>query len=469
MSRSNRLAWLRNLLLLLAGAGGIVLSALWLQHIARIDPFAGMRRNDQPQNRQVAVVLEDVQMLRFKGKKLEAKAKIGRIEILDNRQELTFFAVTDGVFHAQKSNFNFDTDQVEWNAVQQVVQFKGNAHVKNKDVDLKAANFRFNTKKELLDIPGEIGGKFFDGKLVANGLVYNMAEESYKTGPASWEGMLDSPLQEGTTKTRWKIEFDGITKTKDGIQSGENARATDGEIIVKADKLSRDVKTDVITATGNVRYFSAKSNLRAEKVVVDRKAKHAILTGAVDMLLKPEDKQTLDEVEIPPFRPMVPDAVSKERPPAPVQGEDDEVSSTKSIRKYPVVVTAAKVEYWYGKGNRHAIITGDPQAQQELLNGRWRRAWTYKALYDGEKELLKLVSSAAGKREARMKNSRGEDLMAEWFEISTKEDDDAWTSKNLIGEMYSDEDEDEAANRKRFSRPGNLPPPPLRGPIGGRL
>src|SRR5688572_16958937 len=107
MSRSNSRQLVKNSLLLLAGAAGIFLSALWLQHVAMLDPFAGRRDAGSQQGKRVAVRLEDVQMRQWDKGKLRAKAKVGRIDIFDNRQELTFFAVTDGIYYADKGTFAF--------------------------------------------------------------------------------------------------------------------------------------------------------------------------------------------------------------------------------------------------------------------------------------------------------------------------------------------------------------------------
>lgn len=466
MLRSSSL--LRNLLYIAGGIVAIIVGNLWLHELARIDPFAAQRELDkQPLGRQVAIRLGNVEMRQYEAGKLTATCKIGRIDIADNRQRLSFFAVTDGKYYAKKGGFLFDTDKVDWNAAARKVTFDGNAHLKNNDVDLIAKNFTYNQKLETLDIPGKVTGKFFDGKLAANGLTYNLAEDSYSVGPSEWEGALKDPLQE-SQRSRWKIRFGGVSKRQNGKEIGEDFYATDDEIIVKADKGERDMKTDVITATGNVRYNSAKADLVADKVVIDRRTKKAVLTGNVRMVVKPEDKQVLEEREVPPFQPIVPDAIAKNRPPAPIGFDDTEVSSTKNIRKYPIAMTALKIEYWYAKGSRHAVITGEPQAQQELTTGRWRKVWAFRADYDAEKEVLKLVSSGDGKRDARMKNSRGEDLSAEWFEISTKEDDDYFSAYKMIGDVFTEGEEDDTINQGRLKKK-KAPPPggaPLKGPIG---
>src|ERR1019366_3974108 len=92
-------------------------------------------------------------------------------------------------------------------------------------------------------------------------------------------------------------------------------------------------------------------------------------------------------------------------------------------RRSPVRIGADRIVYWYKKGERHADITGSPQAQQELPEGRWRMAWSNHAKYDGEKETLTLISSP-GLHDTRMKNSIGDDGTAAIYTFSTKDDDD---------------------------------------------
>jgi lipopolysaccharide export system protein LptA len=463
MSRSNSLRFVRNAAFLVGGIGAVIAGTYYAQFLARIDPFASRRGVDvSPLGKRVAIRLEDVTMTQWHGAKQEAECKIDRIDVMENRQELTFYDVHDGVYRGEKGDFKFATERADWNAVRQQVQFAGLTTVKNKDVDLSAKGFGYDQKKQLLDIPGNVEGKFFDGTLKAQGVVYNLKNDTYEVGPSEWSGNLK--LQETGAPSRWNIRADR-TKNESGKQLMTNIWASDGEIIVKAPKAERDLKTDVITATGNVEYYGLEANLVADKVVVDRKAKKATLTGNVRMLIKPKDQQKLEETEIPPFRPLVPESVSANRPPAPLPGSEDEVSSTKNLRRYPIAVSAAKIEYWYAKGSRRAIITGSPQAQQELGAGLWRRGWAYQAFYDGEKETLKLTSSKEGEREARMKNSRQEDIKAEWFEFSTKEgDEDNWEAYKMIGDVLSSDDDIPR------SKATNKPPPNggggLRGPIG---
>jgi hypothetical protein len=143
----------------------------------------------------------------------------------------------------------------------------------------------------------------------------------------------------------------------------------------------------------------------------------------------------------------VPDDIAKNRPPAPAgkasnQKEiEEDIRSGKSLRKYPFTILADNIEYWYAKGSRHAVITGNPQGIQDMKEGHWRYIWTNKAFYDGENEKMKMVSTQ-GKQDTIIKNSLGDLLTADWIEFSTKEEDEAFAAENLIGTITSSDDEE---------------------------
>lgn len=415
-----------------------------------------------------AVRLEDVRFWNYQRGELTADGKVDRVNVRDDRQFFEFVGVRESRYRDAKGTFAFDAPHATWSAITHRLEVDQGAHVSNDKMNLRAASFTYDEKESKLIVPGTIQGRLYEGEVEAEGLVYAMVEDSYETGPAVWEGKSASPLAEiqGESKpSHWTFKTKGVTSHKGETQTMLDAEATDGEIIVKAQKLVRNVKTDVLVATGKVHYYSANANLVCEQAVIYRKEKRAILTGNVDMLVKPKEQQKLVVEEIPPFRPMVPDEVAKDRPapPAVQKSEaekqlDEEVRSSSSARRYPVSITAARIEYWYGEGNRHAVVTGAPQAMQQIDAKRWRYVWAQKALYDGEKERLRMLASE-GKDDLRVKTSLGDDVTAQWFDISTKENEDDWEAMGLKGILYPDEDE--------LPKTGN-PPPPLQGPIGGR-
>lgn len=456
------LAWVGMILL---GIGGI----LWIRALLSIDPFARLR---QPASigSDVGIRLEDVQLRHYKGTQLRTSAKVARLDVRQDRMYLDLAGISDGVYYAPKGSFKFAADRADWNAVTRKIEVTSGAHVQNKDLDLTVTQFSVDQDQAALRVPGRLVGRLYDGNVEAMNLTYRLDNGNYSVGPASWEGLLAVPTQDGEKnpkRARWKIKSEGLINHEGDIEKWPDGEATDGEVLVKADMVERNTKTDVITATGKVRYFSQKTNMTCEKAVIFHKEKRAVFTGNVHMLFKPEDQQDkpLMVEEIPPFRPAVPDEISKERPPAPAVTDqdnklDEQIRSTESLKKYPVTAMSEKVEYWYARGNRHGIITGNPQARQELPGNRWRHIWTPKGLYDGEKETLRMVSSA-GKKDTRVKTSLGDDLVCEWFQISTKDGDDAWSGKGVMGDVYPDEEEvpKTTSPKKESPKPATQTPP----------
>jgi lipopolysaccharide export system protein LptA len=460
--------------LAVAGSVGVVGYLRWAM---RIDPFARFRPTDGsgPNAMQVAVQLRDVRLWNWDEGKLVLSCDMGRVDIHRDRQHLDFYNVSDGVYRGDKSSFHFSGPKAIYNAGLQLFEVNKGARVWNKDIDLKAESLKYRQQLGRLTTEGAVTGRVFDGEASAMAVSYYPETKLFEAGPISWEGHLpDSFRQEAGTDTSkpWQIKA-AHGKHEGDTQTYDIAEATDGEIIVKAPKLERNVKTDVLTCTGRVEYYSKKANLICDKAVIYRKEKRAVLTGNVTMLIKPEDQEKLEVVEIQPFRPEVPDDVAATRPKAPggqrtdeQKKQEDEVRSNKNTRKYPISMRAERIEYWYKKGDRHAIVTGDPQARQEFPNARWRKMWTNKAYYDGEKETLKLVSSE-NKKDTRVITSVGDDLVAKTFETSTKDDgEDHWSGDEVEGTVISNDEDLNNRNTKSGGSGSKPPPSGLHGNIG---
>ena len=471
MSRSTRFAFVKTALVW----GGIAVGTLGLiyyaQEFVKIDPLLGMRKNPGMSPDQLGITLGDVKLIHYRGKERIAQAKVDQLFIPSNRTEFRMTGVTDGAYYPEpKKRFNFQAPLATWNAVKRTLVAEKGARVWNKDLDLKTALFRLNDRMQTLYVPGKVSGKFFRGQLDSQNLLYAMKADTVVVGPTHWNGNLALSLQDEAKPVQKRWEFDSVKGTfniKGDLRTWEKGTATDGEIIIQADKIEHNNKTDVVTATGNVRYFSARANLTCEKAVIYRREKRAVLTGAVDMLIKPKKDQSKAMIEeIPPFKPVVPEEVAKSRPGAPAGQKseqqkklDDDVQNPKTIRDYPMVVTAAKVEYWYARGSRRAVITGDPQARQELPEGRWRHLWAFQAFYDGEKETLRM-ESRQGQMDTRLLTSVGDDVVAEQVTVSTKEDDEDLEAKGMKGTIFGKSDDDEV---------GPPPPDPLKPKTGGGL
>ena len=102
--------------------------------------------------------------------------------------------------------------------------------------------------------------------------------------------------------------------------------------------------------------------------------------------------------------------------------------------------------------------------------------WAHEADYDGEKEFLVLLSDK-GQKDARMKNSIGDDAKAVKFQMSTKEGVEEYQGWDEIDHIVStDEEANEGASKaaadKKKADTGKATPPPvknppdLNGPIG---
>ncbi len=448
-----------------------LVGAAYLRQFARIDPFASYRARPEDMGRtRVAIVLRDVRLRQYEGPKMIGDAHVDRIEVTRDRQLINCFAITDGKYFADnKKSFQFSTDLAQYSFATKLLEAQIGARVISTDLDLKTSRFTYNQFLHELRIPGEVKGRFFDGQVVASDLIYRLNPASYELGSTTWEGKLQVEGDSQPSKRPWKIRSDHMKHPPGDIDIYTNAEATDGDVVVRADSVERNSKTDVLVGKGHVRYFSARSNLMCDKVTIYRKEKRAVLESGVQLFIKPESQEKLEVVELQPVRPVVPEEIAKGRPAPPSSDADkqlyEEVRSTKNRRKYPTTVLASRIEYWYGKGNRHAIITGSPQARQELPAGRWRQVWGHRALYDGEKETLR-VDSSEGKKDTRIRTSLGDDLVATWFLVSTKEDEDSWEGEGVQGDVYPDEEEIPKENVKP-PKARVKKPPPLKGPIGG--
>ncbi|MBC8063815.1 MAG: hypothetical protein H7Y17_03230 [Chlorobia bacterium] len=479
MSRSTKPSFLKRTMTVLAFAATGIASIFYIQAFAQIDPLLNMRKGAIVSPDQMGISLGKVHLVQYRGDKKVAEATVGKVFIPSDRSQFQLSQVHDAAYFAENGKkVHFSAPKAVWNATGRIMTADEGVRMWNADMDLRTAVFRINERQQTLYVPGRIAGTLSKGKLLANNLSYDISKQFAKFGPVSWDGNLALNLQDdgAAVRKQWKIDSaGGDISIKNGIKHFTKGTATDFDIIVKADLIQHDEKTDVVTATGNVQYFSPKANVTCEKAVIYRKEKRAVLTGAVDMLVKPKDKQTKAVIEeIPPFKPVVPKEIAEDRPAAPPtqatgQGNpiDDDVQNAKTLKNYPTAITAAKIEYWYAKGSRRAVITGSPQARQDLPEGRWRHMWAHEAFYDGETEFLTL-KSRPGKADARAQTSVGDDIIAVSVVVSTKEDDDDLVDTGVKATVYGKSDEDGEVGPKP---PDPIKPKPggggLQGPIKG--
>lgn len=442
-------------LLWVVGIGAFTAGAVIGFPLLARDAFADYRPGSGPFNDpSVGVRLNDVKMSVYDGDKLVTEADIDTVNINKDRQYFGMVGITGRAGEVEKVDFAADRGDYESTASQ--LRFLAGIRLKNKDFDLFAPKLTVDDRFDNIQIPGPMKGTLAGGKFMASNVKYKMASEEMVTGPIRWQGTLPKVAQEGTPgttqKSVWDIQSVSGKKVKN-VMRYTDAKATDGEQMVRAKNVEFDTKTDILVATGPAYYYSDDVNLVADKITIYRKERRVHLEGNVRMLVKPKDQPDIAG-EIPPMRPDVPDSIAQNQPDPPTSEEasqqkdlDEALRSSKTIRDYPALVKATTVTYWYKKGERRADIQGSPECLQDFPGNRWRRVVAGKAFYDGEKELLKLETTS--KTLARLKTSIGDDLTATWFEVSTKEGEDDvqnWDAENPKGKIVVDDEEIPAKN-----------------------
>ncbi len=429
--------------------------------VMKQDPLATFKRtlpDELPDS--VAIRSTDSQFNHYDEGKPKTTCNVKTIEIAQNRQMYTFTGITNGKLEWKNAMYQFNAERGSWNGFVKKLVLSGASKFKGKDFDLSSDELTYDENQRTLNMIHPVTGTAFGGKLSVASFRYELDRESFKAGKGEWIGIpsggmqKDVPIQ--TNRTIWSFTADETERKPEvkDVTFYTKVRATDGDIILVAPKMEVNKKTDVITATGRVQYFGTKANLIADKIVIYQKEKRAVLTGNVTMLVKPKDKQEepAKEVELTPLPPAVPDSISSTRPPAPddesTKKKEEEIRSMKNLRQYPLIILAPAIEYWYKKGERHAIITGNPQARQDLPESGWRYVWADNAKYDGEKELLALFS-APTKKDVIMKNSVGDEMYAESGVLSTKEDDDTYSFKKSRGTAPVHDDDLPTSDKKK--------------------
>jgi lipopolysaccharide export system protein LptA len=462
----------------LLAAGGATAGYYGVINLLRTDAFASLRARDIAGfGTDTGTRMTDVELRQYRRGKLVAKTDAGELTMSRDGNTIELKKLRNGEYHRKDGQAKFAADRGTWDTRAERLVLSGKTRIADKDFDLNSSSVVIDQRKDRLVMPNAIDGRVKGGVGTAASLAYNMKTGAFEIGKAKWTGPLNGVQDlagQANERTKWDVEsartVSGGSKTNTEVYT--DARATDQEIIIKAPHIERNTKTDVLTATGRVFYYSAKSNFVADKIVVYRKEKRAVLSGTVIMLIKPKQKVPEGTVippkeeEITPFRPVMPDQVNGKVPsygPSKEEKElDEKLRDGKTVREFPIVVTATDIVYWYGKGQRRADITGSPQARQEFTGGRWRHVWTKTAKYDGEAETL-LLQSTENKRDTIYKNSIGDNLTAISFLISTKDEDDSYSGEGITGSVFQDSEDDPRDKKK-------TPPPTTGGgTTGGRI
>lgn len=474
-----------NLAILVASIGLVIYG----NFVLSLDVFARYRMKPGEQPDPMSVRLQDVDVREWHGDKLMTFAHAGSLNIGRNQNFYEMYDVRDGLYRGANEPFTFEATHLIWTPTRKQLEGRDAIHIASKRLDFRGPGFVYDSERRHFAFLGTITGKYEGANFTAGDVAFDDAKGELSTGATDFE----AKVQEDDSSRPWKIHWTHMVQTDKPakIRTMTDIRATDGTIVLKSPKAVQDLKTDVLTCEGPVHYWSPKADAICDKAIIYRKEKRAVLIGNVTMVVKPKDRQVVDEkVEVQPFTPMKPDAVTSESaiPPsvehlaadtkAPDKGADpkgsktvqapaktqvaaepqktkkeldDELRSDDSIRKYPATVFAQKIEYFYAKGSRHAIITGSPQAQQELPGKRWRRVWADHGLYNGEDETLRLFP--AGKDLGVVfKSSIGDDLHTDFCRLSTEDGNSENETGNGDGVMVSEEEDANEAARKAGSK-----------------
>ncbi len=388
------------------------------------------------------VIIKGFKLRSYRGERLVAEALVKEATMRDDRSTVQLVGVSDGVLHDKEGDFQFTAGKATYGTYSKSLICEDGINVWNQDVNLIAAGFTYDHNAHRVTVRGSVTGKLSEGDLTCQDTVIDMGTNTILAGPVAWVGPLAVGGQE---KTEWRIQAENVKISK-GVSTYMKARGEDKETIVSADKMTYDRKEDVVTGEGNVTYFGRESNLTCERIVIYRKEGRAVITGKVNMLVKAEESAPKQE-EIPPFTPTVPRDVALSRPSAtttPAQDAETErqeqVRSSENLRQYPIAIAADRVEYWYRKGSRKAVVTGNPFARQQLPELQWRELYADKAEYDGEKDRIVLSSSGAN-RGVLMKNSLGDEMRFRKVDASTKKGEDDLEATDPMGKMMIDDNE----------------------------
>lgn len=417
------------------------------RYLAALDPWAALEDADylEPFGPGVGSVITDVEVVSYQRADRVASFSADRIELRRDQQFMRLIGINRGVlFDRNAPSAEFTAELATYDVKRGYASVSGPATLKNKDFDLKAANLTLDRKRQTVKVDSEIRGTFRGGDLVAADLELNYAKREAKTGPLKWTGPAGELTGAQGQKRRLSIRGSGMeTFANPDREVYTDAEVVDDESLMRAEKVTWDKEKDVITAEGNVEYYGPDAVITGPTLVVFRKEKRAVGTGAIRILVKPEkDKGDVGAAPpLPPMPPKLPPGLRQPTgPPQTDQDAEDELRDPKSVRRYPITITCSKVEYFYAKGSKRAVLTGSPRAFQELKAGAWREIAAPSAVYEEEKELLTLNSSPGGK-EVRMKNSNGDDLRAESVVISTVQGQERVVAKHIEGTVIVRDEE----------------------------
>jgi LPS export ABC transporter protein LptC len=295
---------------------------VYVVKVIAADPFARLREEANTGIQQnVGIRLDDVRINAYRDGKLITSAQTDRVEISTDRQMFTLTGIHDGVFKQDGKSYRYEANEGVWLKNSRRLTLSGSARIQDADLDLRTSELEFDEGMHSLRTLQPISGRFYHGTLAARGFHMDTKTEAYDTGPVDYSGDLAMLNQasddEGQTAHLWHYAGEGTkvtpaTKTTPSITYYLEGKAWDDETILKADLVAQYKGTDVLVATGSVKYFSAKADITADKATIYQKEKRVVLVGHVTVYVKPksDEKKPPVEEQTPAFARLNPDQVS---------------------------------------------------------------------------------------------------------------------------------------------------------------
>lgn len=436
---------------IVAGVGvGMLGLYFGIRNLARINPFARFEgAYSNPLGQGIGSMMRNVDVAVWDKGRLVVQFSAAQIDARKDQQFLRLALLRDGkVYDKGEQRASFTAGLATYESSTGVFEVAGAPKVWDDKVSIQAPRLTIDRNREEVRAASGVTGTYGGGTFRAANVFFTYRDKRLEAEDVEWSGPLEVPVQGSATgKTDVTIRGDKLEILSNPDRTiYYDAEMAGKEFLVRATKITREMDTDIIVAEGDVEYHGPDAVFQAPKVTIYNKEKRAIATGAVRLLIKPEkDQGKVTPAELPPAQPELPAALKQGEgavdPAKEAQRQsDEEVRSAKNLRYYPVMVTCSKIEYFYRKGSRKAIVTGSPKARQELKAGTWREITAHRAVYEEEADLLTLFSEGDGQG-VRMTNSAGDDLVAETITVSTVEGSERLTGTRISGVMKVSEED----------------------------
>lgn len=433
------------LLLAVLGIAAIAGVYFGVKNLAALDPFAKYKEVYlSPFGAGVGSVMTDVDISVYDEGNIRVYFNASQVQIRRDQQHLRLTLLKDGkIYDNGNLAAQFEAGIATYEAATNRIEVAGAPRVKNETFDVTGSRVVIDQTKKTVTVERGAEGTYKGGKFRSDSFSLDYDTKYAVIMGVDWTGPLDNWELINVGGQAGKREVNIRSRKSEYLTNPDREVHHDAEIIdrdylIRATKITIERSTDIITAEGRVEYHGPDAIVSAPKVVVYRREKRAVATGDVRMFVKPErDKNSVTSVaQIPPAQPNLPPELQREQQRDP--GQDPR--NIETARKYPIIVTCSKIEYFYTEGSKRAIMTGNPKARQTLKGDAWRELTAPTVIYEEEKELLTLMSEPGG-LDVRLKNSLGDDLVAEVLVISTKENDQWMTGKHVSGRLQIDENE----------------------------